>query len=130
MTKNSNQGGPALTPITQMDNEIPVRQTQEAFWACGGVTSDRERPGESGTAPSVQSTDVGAKPTLEGGGGDRRKARTRKRERERGGGSPHERRRKKWREVHAREKARGGARPMREKKSGIRAHGDAPEGSV
>ena len=31
-----------------------------------GVSRARERPGESGTAPAVQSTDVGAEPTWEG----------------------------------------------------------------
>ena len=64
------------------------------------VSRARERPGESGTAPAVQSTDVGAEPTWEGG-----KARTREREREGGGG----------RKAHAREGERGGARPTREK---------------
>ena len=82
-----------------------------------GVSRARERPGENGTAPAVQSTDMGAEPTREGGGG--RKARTRARERERGAQGPRER-----------ERARGGARPTRERKSGIRAHGAAPEGSV
>ena len=74
-----------------------------------GVSRARERPGESGTAPAVQSTYVGAEPTWEG----ERKARTRKREWERGGARPTWEKEKEG--AHARERARGGARPTREK---------------
>ena len=67
-----------------------------------GVSRARERPGENGTAPAVQSTDMGAEPTREGGGGAQG---PHAQEREREGGC----------KAHAREGERGGAWPTREK---------------
>ena len=56
-----------------------LRQTQEAFGACGGCHERESGQEKVMRHQLVQSTDVGAEPTWEGG----RKARTRKRDRER-----------------------------------------------
>ena len=71
-----------------------LRQTQEAFGACGGCHERESGQEKVMRHQLVQSTDVGAEPTWEGG----RKARTRKRDRERkreGARGPRERE-KEW----------------------------------
>ena len=93
---------------TQMDNETPVRQ--EAFGACGGVTSKRaDRRKWYGTR-------CGNRAHVRGGGGGTRPARVqeRERERERGGGGGRKAHAREG-ERHAREGERRGTRPTREK---------------
>ena len=71
-----------------------LRQTQEAFGACRGCHERESGQEKVMRHQLVQSTDVGAEPTWEGG----RKARTRKRDRERkreGARGPRERE-KEW----------------------------------
>ena len=100
-----------LTPITQIDNETQVRQTQEAFWACGGC-HERESGQEKVVRHQLCKARMWEQSPREKGGA--RPARARESERE-GAQDPSERRRKWGHEAHARERARGGARPMRER---------------